>query len=275
MRRKMKFAFLGCVVAAVLLDACGGGSSTLGTGAFPTTSPTQAPTQAPVGISGVVVDDATGKPLAGVHVALAPWMPSATPMPGAITDATGTFLLPPPTPGHYLLVEHLDSTHADVHDNVTIKTSTQKLRAPALPPVGGYAPPAWETNGDYRLAPIDQETEATCLSEFNAARAANGLPGVIEDEWLLENSRAKIAWYTADSPQPFWSTWINPFATTGYGGPNSVCQDAVNYAFTDRHNRVYSLNPHTLWFGGFYSAAIGLSFLEFPVDPRENGQDWI
>lgn len=134
--------------SALLLAACGGGGGgpnppAGGGGGNPSPSPTPTLAPATTNASGVVVDDASGNPLSGVHVALMPWGPcgatpsSATsitpqndgcptplPSPQVTTDPSGNFTLGSVPNGHYLLV---------IGNDVTFT------------PPPGYAPPACNT----------------------------------------------------------------------------------------------------------------------------------
>ena len=149
--------------------------------------------------------------------------PTPLPSPQVTTAANGTFTLNGVLNGHYVLVIGADAVatvapgyttppsscggtcptpspvsftvQATVHDNVSLTGGNQILLAPTLPSVpAGYAAPAWETNGDYRLATLNASTEMPCLIAWQYERAQNGLAGSSVDEWLLENVRANNAY---------------------------------------------------------------------------------
>ncbi len=205
----------GCFYSLLLLClvACGGaggGSAPGGADGYtpPTATPVPTPTVTPSTVpatktnaSGVVVDDANGAPLAGVHVAVEPWVAGATPLPApqATTLVDGTFTLDNVPNGQYLLIVGNDApgdtAQTTVHDNVMMNGGPQALHAPTLPPVPTITPPAWETNGSYRLSAIDATTELPCIQAFNTERTNRALPEVVVDEWLMENTRDVIAYH--------------------------------------------------------------------------------
>ena len=148
--------------------------------------------------------------------------PTPLPSPQATTNPNGDFVLNGAPNGHYLLVVGTDtvatplpgyapptctnacptpspnpfSVQATVHDNVTLTGGNQTLHAPTLPPVpAGYVPPVWETNGDYRLATLNEATEMPCLVAWQYERALRGLSMGSVDEWSLENTRAVNAYF--------------------------------------------------------------------------------
>ncbi|HVA29468.1 MAG TPA: hypothetical protein VNF68_14900, partial [Candidatus Baltobacteraceae bacterium] len=114
--------------------------------------------------------------------------PTPLPSPRATTAADGTFALNGAPNGKYLLVIGTDAVStpppgyapptcttncgtpspapftatATVHDNVTLTGGNQGLKAPTLPAAPGITVPAWETNGDYRIATLDASTEMPC-----------------------------------------------------------------------------------------------------------------
>jgi len=229
--------------------------------------------------------------------------PTPLPSPQVTTAANGTFTLNGVQNGHYLLVIGADAVatvppgyttppgncggpcptpspvnftvQATVHDNVTLTGVSQTLVAPTLPSVpSGYTAPAWETNGDYRLATLNATTEMPCLIAWQYERAQNGLAGSSVDEWLLENVRADNAYAQVAAPGSTKSV-----LTSGndpvIGGV--ACAQSIADAFV-APNAVYSYatEPRALWFAGqyaIYSAnggtgneAAGLA--EFPIDPR-------
>ena len=291
------------------LAACGGGggggSSPIpagGGGATPTpvASPVTTPGSATTNASGVVVNDASGSPLAGVPVKLMPWGPCGTvppaaqitpendgcptplPSPQATTNPQGQFTLNGAPNGHYLLVIGTDSTsatdpvQATVHDNVTLTGGNQTLLAPTLPPVPTITPQPWETNGEYRLATLNPTSETPCFADWQQERTTNGLPVGSIDEWLLENVRA-FNTYRQD-PNYANAPWPgNPFGviTTGNeGSAGTSCQTGIASMFvpgTVGDN--YSYSPQTTWFAGQYTPYVpnisyAMETAEFPIDPR-------
>lgn len=229
--------------------------------------------------------------------------PTPLPSPQATTNASGQFTLGNVPNGHYLLVIGTDAVatvppgyttppgncggpcptptpvpgtavQATVHDNVTLTGGNQTLVAPTLPAVpAGYTPPAWETNGDYRLATLNAQTEMPCLIAWQYERAQNGLAGSSVDEWLLENARAENA-YTMDG-RPVGVVPTIAGGTSDNGG--TACgASLVDSAIFAVGANAYATNARTLWFaaqyavysanGGTNNEAAGLA--EFPIDPR-------
>ena len=281
------------IVAA--LAACGGG----GGGAQPPAmnAPTPSTTPAVTSASGTVVDDASGSPLAGVHVVLMPWAPCAatpspatsitpendgcpTPLPSPqVTTATnGAFTLNGVPNGHYLLIIGADSTstsgtvQATVHDNVTLTGGNQTLVAPTLPAVTGVSVPMWESNGDYRVASLNATTEVPCFQAWQSERATNNLAAGTIDEWLLENVRSDNTYAQSGVAGPIPS--LTSGGTTNSGG--SSCAGALVDAYLFSGINTYALDQRTEWFAGqwaVYSASGGTNneaagIAEFPTDPR-------
>lgn len=284
-------------VLCALLTACGGGGGT--GGGTPATNPPATPTPCPAGdtgtppncvaptttnASGTVVNDANGSALAGVTVVLEPWTAGATPLPApqATTDASGNFTLANAPNGHYLLVIGNDTpgqtATAVVHDNVTLTGGTQSLKAPTLPTIPGYTAPAWETNGDYRIASLDATNEVPCFTAWNNDRAAHSLTKAVPDEWLQESTRAQWS-FSANG-----SSGSRP-ANNGYltgnnagGGGGGTCQSAyVDPVFagavgTSTQNE--ALSSSTLWLGAnwkqftFNNSTQFAGTAQFPYDPR-------
>lgn len=271
----MRLRFPGfLLLSTVVLAGCGGGGATA---PLPSNGPTPGPTIASV--SGRVVDDSTGAPLAGVNVGLAPWIADATPLPEGTTAPDGTFAFSA-QPGHYLLVvgsnSAADTTRATIHDNVTLVAGTNALQAPVLPPWPTVTPPAWELNGSYRLQTIDAATELPCFTAYNAQRSAHGLPSVVFDEWLKENTRDAVAWHTGGQYDPSKQTNASHALTISNAGSVGGT-DCSHLASEVDLQRAESANPHNLWFSGKFimwtapgtASPQGFGISELPLDPRE------
>lgn len=285
----------GCFYSVVLLclAACsgGGGGSAPGAGggytpptATPQPTPTATPSIVPTAKTdavGVVVDDANGTPLAGVRVAVEPWVAGATPLPApqATTLADGTFALNNVPNGHYLLIVGNDipgdTAQTTVHDNVSMMGGPQALHAPTLPPVPTITPPAWETNGSYRLSAIDATTELPCIIAFNTERTNRTLPQVVVDEWLMENSRAVSSYAQTPGAKPGpWPNnsygWLTTGSIQNDGGGTECGLANVASDFTQKTD--YAASPHTQWFGGVFvvygGGAETFGLTQYPIDPR-------
>ncbi len=301
-----KTLFAALLVAGVSLTACGGGGGGGGT-TPPTIVPTGTPVSQPTPTSpgstttatGMVVDDGTGAPLAGVPVKLEPWIPcgptpapasitpendgcpTPLPSPQATTAANGTFTLGNAPNGHYLLVIGTDSTastgtvQATVHDNVTLTGGAQTLLAPTLKAIPTVTPPAWETNGDYRIATLNATTELPCFQAWQSERATNGLAIGTNDEWLVENVRSIQLARGVTGGLPVMPVLTADTLTSGEpsisGGTD--CGSSL-VAATFAAGNAYAIDPRTEWFGGQYlpyvqgstMSAIGVA--EIPIDPR-------
>lgn len=295
-------------ILAAALAACGGGG-----GSGPSSSPVvfgtiPPPTPCPAGYTGtapacvasqstttatgIVVEDATGAPLAGVPVKLMPWAPcgptpapsgitpendgcpTPLPSPQATTAADGSFTLGNAPNGHYLLVIGTDSTastgtvQATVHDNITLAGGQQALKAPALPPVPTVTPPAWETNGHYRIATLNPTTELPCFQAWQSERATNGLAAGTNDEWLLENVRSlQLARGVGLPVSPVTTQYTLTSGEAGISGGSS-CSDMIDPTLFSNQNSSYAIDPRADWFGGQYAYKNGLGLAEFPIDPR-------
>ena len=223
--------------------------------------------------------------------------PTPLPSPQVTTAPNGTFTLGGVPNGHYLLVIGADAVptvppgyttppgncganpcptpspvpftvQATVHDNVTLTGGNQTLVAPTLPTVpAGYTAPAWETNGDYRLATMNATTEMPCLIAWEYERAQNGLPGGTVDEWLLENVRADIA-YGLSTKGAGGNVQVLTTGNSSNSGGTACGASTVNAALFTQSN--YATDPRTLWFGGRYAVGNNgwLGLAEFPIDPR-------
>ncbi len=228
--------------------------------------------------------------------------PTPLPSPQVTTAPNGTFTLGSVPNGHYLLVIGADAVatvppgyttppgncganpcptpspvtgtpvQATVHDNVTLTGGNQTLVAPTLPSVpAGYTAPAWETNGDYRLATLDATTEMPCLIAWQYERAQNGLAGGSVDEWLLENVRANNAWAQV---APAGSQYFLMSSASAAESGGTSCASYINATTFSQNANATDLR--TLWFGGQFlpyeyngspnSPIRGLA--EFPIDPR-------
>ncbi|HTV92529.1 MAG TPA: carboxypeptidase-like regulatory domain-containing protein [Verrucomicrobiae bacterium] len=226
--------------------------------------------------------------------------PTPLPSPQVTTGANGAFTLNGVPNGHYLLIIGADAVatvppgyttppgncspnpcaspspvpgtamQATVHDNVTLTGGNQTLVAPTLPTVpAGYTAPAWETNGDYRLATLNASTEMPCLIAWQYERAQNSLAGSSVDEWLIENVRAINA-YAAVAPPGSLSTPLTTGNDASTGGATCATQISSSFAVGAS---VYATDPRTAWFAGQYVPYNGGSTsaqggAEFPIDPR-------
>jgi hypothetical protein len=229
--------------------------------------------------------------------------PTPLPSPQATTNAQGQFTLDGAPNGHYLLVIGADAVatvppsyttppsncggpcptpspvpgtpvQATVHDNVTLTGGNQTLVAPTLPTVpAGYTAPAWETNGDYRLATMNAQTEMPCMIAWQYERAQSNLAGTSVDEWLLENVRALNAYQQVAAAGTSLGSMQIASATGTSGG--AACSGYIDPQF----NAVYdamAMNQRTLWFAGQYvpfgyngnTSVSAMGLAEFPIDPR-------
>ncbi|HTX57495.1 MAG TPA: hypothetical protein VMD47_10405 [Candidatus Acidoferrales bacterium] len=228
--------------------------------------------------------------------------PTPLPSPQATTASNGTFVLNGAPNGHYLLIIGADAVatvppgyttppsscagtcptpspvpgapiQATVHDNVTLTGGNQTLVAPTLPTVpSGYTAPAWETNGDYRLATLNATSEMPCLIAWQYERAQNSLAGSSVDEWLLENVRAGNAYAQVASA----GSSLPSISTGGDAASGGVaCATQIGSSFVAGAN-AYTTNPRTLWFAGQYlpygydgnTSVSAMGLAEFPIDPR-------
>jgi hypothetical protein len=279
------------IAALAVLVACGGGGGTT----TPATNPPSTPTPPPASTTNVtltVVDDGygtfatpdplAGQPLAGVLVRVEPWTAGATPLPSpqATTNASGVATLNGVPNGHYILDIGTDSTTdttwATVHDNVTFTGGSVTLTAPKLAAVPSYTPPAWETNGDYRLAHQDPNAEVPCFQAWNSERTSHSLPTGVVDEWLTENVRANQALFFGAS---FAGTLypITTGATGEVGGTGNCATDLINsQIFIGQPSATYAGNPATIWFAGSETTQVAgggrgsqtQGYAEYPIDPR-------
>ena len=172
----------------------------------------------------------------------------ATVPPGYTTPPSscgGTCPTPSPVPG--------TPVQATVHDNITLTGISQTLVAPTLPSVpAGYTAPAWETNGDYRLATMNASTEMPCLIAWQYERAQNALAGSSVDEWLLENVRANNAYaQVAAAGSPLCILTTGGYEATGGVACASSGVATVSPATFSLRRRICIANdPRTLWFAG-------------------------
>jgi hypothetical protein len=223
--------------------------------------------------------------------------PTPLPSPQVTTDPSGNFALDGVANGHYLLVIGNDVTYtpppgytppscttncgtptpaqftvqAVVHDNVMLTGGNQVLKAPTLPAEPTVTPAAWETNGDYRLATLDESTEMPCYIAWEYERTQRGLSGSSVDEWLTENVRAVNTAAIANNGGAF--PVVTTQGATSSGGTS--CSAALFNSSMFAAN-ASATNLRTIWFGGRYMAysSYGGTYNEaagdaaFPVDPR-------
>ena len=216
MRLRIALAALGLGLTVTACGGGGGSSSGPQAGAVPPVVSTPAPTSAPVqtqtlscvrstpGIgsnagpvvaTGTVVDASGGAPLAGVPVALTSWAKGASAVTSGTTDASGNFALSVSTAGQYLLVigGNVPSDGcASMHLPVTLASGSNAIAGPVpspAPPQVTYTAP--QSAGALRIATLTSD-EQTCMIGTNQGRAMNGLPALVVDEELLEESHAYL-----------------------------------------------------------------------------------
>jgi hypothetical protein len=238
--------------------------------------------------------------------------PTPLPSPQATTASNGTFALNGVPNGHYLLVIGADTVstppagyapstctnacpaqtaapfavQATVHDNVTLIGGDQALSAPTLPQYQSVTYPAWETNGDYRLATLNETTEMPCYIGWQYERAQKLLAGSSVDEWLIENVRAVIK-ATAANDESQVATTVSPYGF-GSGGGTDCAEAPIQSAgfgtgpLASGPATLGVLDLRGIWFAagdplepvqqGGGTAAIGRA--QFMIDPRSSGATW-
>lgn len=269
----------GTLTLTALLVACGGGG---GGGYTPNPGPTSTLTPTTTTATGMVVDDPSGSPLAGITVRLEPWIvyptpgPSPTPVASATTDPSGKFSITAAN-GHYLLVigsdDSSDTTRPTIHDNVMLNGGAQALVAPTMPPIPGVTPPAAETGGNYRLATIDQTHEIPCITAYDQQRANAGLTKPVIDEWLTENTRMVVE--QSVTPYRGQTDPRNPFGFINSAGDalsgGSTCADAMVRLNQPPDQTFFN---GSFWFAGsYYPYQSGSTYsaygrITYPIDPR-------
>ncbi len=259
---------------------------------------------------GRLVDDPSGRPLAGVAVHLAPWKRGCVKTSRhtascppylrwhATTGADGRFVLRDVPNGEYLLVigsdVPSDLERPTIHDRVAFAGGVQHLRAPTLPtipcigaaeirewcqgaqPSPGITPfprPKVEKSGDYRLTHVRPRQERPCAIAFNHRRAAAHLPTVVIDEWLTEWAREVNAYrisYRGLTPGPVPYITLEEGLMIGGHG----CAEMVDLVPSK-----YFADPRLLWFSGtWYRLREGINrgatdgMVAFPIDPRVNAE---
>jgi hypothetical protein len=239
--------------------------------------------------------------------------PTPLPSPQATTASNGTFALNGAPNGHYLLVIGTDTVstppagyapstctnacpaqtaapftvQATVHDNVTLIGGNQMLAAPTLPQYSGVTVPTWETNGDYRLATLNETTEMPCYIGWQYERAQNSTAGSTVDEWLVENTRALIqATVNRDTIN---TTLTGPYGFEASGVPDCA-EDLIQgsgFAAGPEANpngaNAYVKDPRAVWVSGAgypvltpvgASASSPIGSFGFMIDPRSSGATW-
>jgi hypothetical protein len=242
---------------------------------------------------GTLVDDPSGKPLAGVAVKLYPWKPcvktSATTRRcpasqfATTTKSDGRFDVAGMPKGHYLLVigddEPSDLVHPTIHDQVWLTGGVQHLLAPGpcattapytpdercipLQPAQSQRPgfhipvPLVERNGDYRILTTNK-WQRLCTSAWNAERARFRLPPGISDEWLEENARAMNAYRDLVNPRTrhVYDTQNVTAFSWGFSLGGESCRELVLGTYGTRANNPPAYAPQTLWFGGTWTPYI-------------------
>lgn len=293
-----KFGAFTALALVATVAACGGGGggSTGNVGGPPPTiaPPTTPPGSATTTATITVVDDQNGNPLAGQPVKLYPWAvgcstptptsvscPTALPAPQPTTDASGHATLASVPNAEYLLVigsdSKSDTTRATVHDHVKFVGGTVAYAAPSPLPVPLVTPAAWETNGDYRLASIDVNSELPCFNDMNAIRSQNGAPTLVFDQWLMENVRE---WALARQNPAYHAGMVDPRNPYGLltsqqvnvSGGSSCASIASASTFASLGMTAQANDARDLWFGGqwvtYQNGNQAVGTIEFPIDPR-------
>jgi hypothetical protein len=231
--------------------------------------------------------------------------PTPLPSPQATTASNGTFALNGVPNGHYLLVIGADTVstppagyapstctnacpaqtaapftvQATVHDNVTLTGGNQALSAPTLPQYQSVTYPTWETNGDYRLATLNETTEMPCYIGWQYERAQNSTAGSTVDEWLVENTRAEIVATGSGHSSSITSAVVpSAYGFAGNGPPDCAegLVQAAGFAvgpFADPSGPNPNVkDQRAIWFSAQYTTTTGAA--EFTVDPRSSGITW-
>ncbi len=300
----------GALVLVSLLAACGGGGGSGGGVTPPTVSPTGTPTLTPslTNATGIIVDDSTGAPLAGVKVQLMPWAPCAAtpspaasitpendgcptplPSPQATTNAQGQFALDGVPNGHYLLVA----------GNDTVST----------PPPGYSLPSCTNACGSPTPAPFTVQAtvhDSVTLTGGNQTLHAPTLPtlptGYTAPSWETSGDY-RLAMLDATREMPCYIAWQYERAQHGLAGSSvdewlleddraNVDYLAANHGGTT--NTITSqgsgitggtscdlwmrdqfvggnkstIETQAIWYAGVYDFASGFGQASFPIDPR-------
>jgi hypothetical protein len=231
------------IIALAILAGCGGGggggtSLPSGGGTLPTMTPTSMPTSGPASVAGTVIDEQSSSALAGVQVALSPWVTGATPSPVATTNASGQFSFTT-TAGSYMVTIGSNSptdTRATLHFGVVLAAGSNTLTLPTPSAYAGVTYTSAQTNGSLRLMALSA-TQQDCLTGANAGRSANSLPLLVPDEFLEENAIAVNAQEDAqatDQPTPLFG-YTQPFGSisglaTSFGfDPCDLWTDGYSY----------------------------------------------
>ncbi len=199
--------------------------------------------------------------------AYAPPTPNPAPTPCGAAGEQGCAT---PTPAPFTVA-------ATVHDSVTLTGGSQTLVAPTLPSfTKGYTAPAWETNGDYRIATLDATLEMPCYIAWNYERAQFSLAGSTPDEWLTENVRANNQYFIANGGGMGKALTTGGAWVAGGGACNEPNVTGLVNPILFNGQNIYALDKRTIWYGGQYimfsalggtnNEGYGLS--EFPIDPR-------
>jgi hypothetical protein len=273
---------------AAALAACGGGGSsgTTPPPGFTSVIGTPTPTSSTTNAGGILVDDSTGAPLAGVAVKLMPWAscaatpspatsitpendgcPTPLPSPQVTTASNGTFTLGGVANGHYLLIIGTD----------TVST-----------PPAGYAPPACTTNcGTPTPAPftvvatVHDNVTLTGGNQTLVAPTLSTVPSGYAPPLWETNGDYRLATLNAQTEMPCYIAWQYERAQNNLAG-SSVDEwltenERANLGYAEVNDQinpvVLSSKPAEVSGGTFCATALLSQVFEtgantYATDPR-------